>query len=174
MRQEAQVFVSLGANIDDPRRQLAKAVFLLRQTSEFRVAALSSMYSTEAVGPVSQPAFVNAVLEGWTPLAPKEILSVLLGVEIAMGRERSERWGPRRIDLDLLLIGNMVLDDPELKIPHPRMHERRFVLEPLAGLAPDFVHPILGRTVSELLEGLPKNGPWVKQLEFDWDKLCDE
>jgi len=116
------------------------------------VVAVSPFIETAPVGgPPESPDYLNAVAAIETELAPKELLEALLTVEHKLGRIRAERWGPRTIDLDLLLYDEVVIDEPDLTIPHPRMHERRFVLEPLAAIAPDVVHPVLHTSIRELL-----------------------
>lgn len=157
-------YVSLGANLGEPGRQLREAVDRLAREPGVRLAALSSLYRTDPVGPVPQPAYLNAAATVETSLPPRETLEALLRVERAMGRERRLRWGPRTIDLDLLLHGGAVVEEPGLSLPHPRMHERRFVLAPLAEIAPGAVHPVLGKTIAGLLAALGE-GPGVERVE---------
>jgi 2-amino-4-hydroxy-6-hydroxymethyldihydropteridine diphosphokinase len=144
-----EVLIGLGANLGEPRRQLAAAVARLAAlVEEIRV---SSVYRTEPVGHRDQPDFYNLVARGWTRAAPEELLHGMLSIERTLGRERSFANAPRVIDLDLLAYGGLVMDTPELTLPHPRMTQRGFVLHPLVEIAPDWVHPVLRRTARELL-----------------------
>ena len=141
-------YVGLGANLGDREGTIRAAVAELPG-----VVAVSTLRETDPVGITDQPRFVNGVAALETELKPRELLDVLLAVERRLGRERGQRWGPRTIDLDLLLYGDEVVDETGLTIPHPRLHERRFVLEPLADIAPKLVVPGYGR-VKDLLAKL--------------------
>jgi 2-amino-4-hydroxy-6-hydroxymethyldihydropteridine diphosphokinase len=151
-------FIAIGANLPsalgEPADTVRAAMDRLGEVGE--VAARSSLYRTAPVGYTDQPAFVNAAVRLHTRLAPHALLNALTTIEQALGRDRSRQIpkGPRTIDLDLLLYGDLVLDSEALTLPHPAMHERRFVLEPLAEIAPDWVHPILRRSIHELLQPL--------------------
>jgi 2-amino-4-hydroxy-6-hydroxymethyldihydropteridine diphosphokinase len=141
-------YIGLGSNLGDREATIGSALAALPG-----VVAVSRLRETAPVGVVDQPRFLNGVARLETALAPRELLDALLAVERSLGRERHERWGPRTIDLDLLLYGNEVVDEPGLTVPHPRLHERRFVLEPLAELDQALVVPGRGR-VDELLSKL--------------------
>ena len=147
-------YVGLGANLDDRRATIDQAVELLAAAEGVELLAVSSLRETDPVGFEDQPRFLNGAAAVETSLTPGELLAVLLGIERRLGRTREgPRFGPRVIDLDLLVHGDSVLDEPGLTVPHPRLHERRFALEPLAELAPGLVVPGRG-TVEELLRGL--------------------
>ena len=165
MNDKARAFIGAGANLGEPERQLRQAQDALQKSPGIKFLAASSFYRTQPVGPVEQPPFVNAVFALEPEIGPCELLSLLLDIEQKMGRVRKERWGPRVIDLDLLFYGGMIIGEGGLEVPHPRLHERRFVLAPLAEIAPGFVHPVLKKTVSELLAGLPAVDFWVEKLE---------
>ena len=140
-------YVGLGANLGDREGTIRAAVAQLPG-----VVAVSPLRETDPVGVTEQPRFLNGVAALETELSPRELLDVLLAVERRLGRERRERWGPRTIDLDLLLYGDEAIDEDGLTVPHPRLHERRFVLEALAELAPTLVIPGLGRVEDLLAE----------------------
>jgi 2-amino-4-hydroxy-6-hydroxymethyldihydropteridine diphosphokinase len=156
------VYLSLGSNVGDRESQLHDAIRRLDQAG--RVVAVSSFYETEPVEFTEQPWFLNCAVALETEKTPEQVMTILLGIERDMGRQRTREKGPRSIDIDILLFGDTVMDLPELTIPHPAMHERRFVLEPLAEIAPEAKHPTLKKTIRELLEGLPA-GQSVRRRE---------
>jgi 2-amino-4-hydroxy-6-hydroxymethyldihydropteridine diphosphokinase len=133
--------IGLGSNLDDPVRQVRQALQELGGLARTQLLASSSLYRTAPVGKLDQPDFINAVAMVDTALSPRELLQELLALEARHGRVRSERNGPRTLDLDLLLLGDLVLHEPGLEVPHPRMHERAFVLLPLEQVSPDAVIP---------------------------------
>ena len=148
-------YIALGANLGDRRSNIEAAIEQLRATSGVKVTKVSSLIENAAVGgPVGSPAFLNGVAEIETTLSPQELLHRLLEIEHHLGRARREKWGPRIIDLDLILYGDQIFAEPDLQVPHPLMHERRFVLEPLVEIAPDAMHPVMRRRASELLASL--------------------
>lgn len=150
-------FIGLGSNLDDPQAQLDRAIAILSQTPGIAVRLVSSYYRTAPWGDTAQPDFINAVVQIDTRLAAEDLMAQLTRIEAESGRVRERRWGPRTLDLDLLLYGEVVRDTPQLQLPHPRMHERRFVLEPLAELAPQLMITGRGR-VDELLAKLADSG----------------
>jgi 2-amino-4-hydroxy-6-hydroxymethyldihydropteridine diphosphokinase len=146
-------YVGLGANLGERERTLHRAVELLGEADGVAVLAVSELRETEPVGVVDQPSFLNGAVAVDTTRTPRELLDLLLEIERMLGRVRGERWGPRTIDLDLLVYGRQVVDESGLRVPHAHLHERRFALEPLAELAPELEVPGRGR-VSELLAAL--------------------
>jgi 2-amino-4-hydroxy-6-hydroxymethyldihydropteridine diphosphokinase len=154
-------YLSIGSNLGDRAANLHEAVAQLGFAG--RVRAISGLYETQPVDLPDQPWFLNCVMAIATEKTPQELLQFALQVEVGMGRLRMTRKGPRNIDIDVLLMGDRVIDQPSLKIPHLSMHERRFVLEPLVEIAPEVRHPLLGKTAREMLSELG-DGQTVRRL----------
>jgi 2-amino-4-hydroxy-6-hydroxymethyldihydropteridine diphosphokinase len=152
-----RAYVGVGANLGDRERTILRAVDQLAGAQGVEVIAVSSLRETPPWGPVEQPWFLNGAVTIETDRDPRELLDLLLEIERTLGRDRSgERFGPRTIDLDLLVVDDVTCDEPGLTLPHPRLHERRFALEPLAELAPDLVVPTRG-AVAELLAAVEED-----------------
>lgn len=151
-----EVFLALGSNMGDRHRSIEAALRALASLPGTRILAQSSLIETDPVGPMPQGRYLNGVLHLETSLPPRALLEAILRIEADLGRDRarSERWGPRTIDLDILLYGNLELDEPGLTLPHPRIAERRFVLGPLAELAPELIIPGHRASVRDLLDRL--------------------
>jgi len=145
---ENVVFLGLGSNLGDRGENIKKAIEHLKD--KIRIEKVSSIIETEPYGFVDQPKFLNCVLKGTTVLSPLELLEFVLDIENKMGRKRLFKWGPRNIDIDILFYDDCVIDTENLKIPHPELHKRLFVLEPLCEIEKDFVHPVLKKSVYEL------------------------
>ena len=155
-------YLSLGSNLGDRDLYLREAIRRLQSVG--RVQAISSVYETQPVELTGQPWFLNCALALETAASPAQLMGQLLAIESAMGRQRIRKKGPRTLDLDILFFADLVVNTPQLTIPHPAIAERRFVLAPLAEIAPSAIHPVLNKTIQELLEALPP-GQTVKRLK---------
>ena len=158
------VYLGLGSNMGDRQDNLDRALGFL--SPRLRIEKVSSVYDTEPIGNVNQPRFLNLVCQVYTRLAPSELLTLAKGIEKKLGRVFDRPNTPRPIDIDILFYGDQVIETPELIIPHPRLTERAFVLVPLDEIAPDMVHPVDGKTVKQLLEGMT-GGQGVFKWEND-------
>jgi 2-amino-4-hydroxy-6-hydroxymethyldihydropteridine diphosphokinase len=156
------VYLSLGSNLGDRAAHLRQAIDALKALGD--VVAISSFYETEPIEFIRQPWFLNCAVALETERLPKQLLAAVLRIERDMGRKRTVDKGPRLIDIDILLFGSSIIDTPQLTVPHPALHERRFVLEPLAEIAPDARHPALPQTIRELRDALPA-GQKVKRVK---------
>lgn len=157
-----RVFLGLGSNRGDRQTQIECAIQAISQLPSTTLAASASLYESEPVGVEEQPRFLNTALEIQTEIDPKGLLASLKGIEEELGRQQGARWGPREIDLDILLYGDRIIQDAQLEIPHPEMHHRRFVLVPLAEIAPELHHPRLNQTIRHLLQSLEdERGVWL-------------
>ncbi len=149
----AEVYIGIGSNLGDREAYIRKGIELMREFG-ITVIRVSSIIETKPYGYTEQPLFLNCVTHVETFYSPLHLLNALQFIENMLGRKRSIRWGPRTIDLDILLYNSVVIDTPRLKIPHPDMVNRYFVLKPLSEIAPDLVHPVFGKTMIELLNGI--------------------
>lgn len=159
-------YIALGSNLGDRAGYLLLALSRLSSLPQTRLSRLSQVYQTDPVGPPGQGPYLNMVAEIESGLEPQSLMQALLEIEKSLGRERTVRWGARTLDLDLLLYGEWVADIPQLTLPHPRLHERAFVLAPLCDLIPEARHPNLGMTYRQLLERVDSKGVrvWEKPL----------
>jgi 2-amino-4-hydroxy-6-hydroxymethyldihydropteridine diphosphokinase len=157
------VYLSLGSNIGDRAANLKQATERLQDVGT--VVAASSLYETDPVEVEQQPMFLNCALAMETELTPWQFLSQILALEQSMGRRRTQLKGPRTIDIDIVFFGDAVIDTSDLTVPHPAMHQRRFVLEPMAEIAPDAIHPVFKSYVRELLSALPQDAGKVRRYE---------
>lgn len=159
------IYLALGTNLGDRFTNLRKALRSLHP--DVRPVAISRVYETPPWGFTGQPAFLNMAIQARTMLEPEALLEKLKRLEVELGREQTFRWGPRLIDLDILFYDDLVLDTPPLVIPHPRLHERGFVLVPLMDIAADLAHPLLGKTIRQLLAKIDATGilPFNEQIE---------
>lgn len=154
-------YIGIGSNLGDKISNCRCAIEEMGHLPGCHVAACSSLYKTEPEGVTGQGWYINCVSQLATDLSPTQLIKALLSIEHAMGRRRRKRWEARIIDLDILLFGQEVIRSHDVMIPHPLLHQRRFVLEPLAQLAPELIHPVLKTTIRQLLHGLPR-GPLVE------------
>ena len=152
-----RVYIGMGSNLADPADQLRSAIQALAQLPDSRLIGVSAFYQSDSLLP-GQPRYTNAVAAIDSSLAPLDLLDALQAIELDQGRERQERWGPRTLDLDILLFGDRLIDEPRLKVPHYHMHARPFVLYPLAELAPASLKLSDGRTLAQLLDDCPLIG----------------
>ena len=151
----AECFIALGSNIEPRGRYIQQALSMIEEHPQIIVEKISSIYETQPVGgPKGQPLYLNAVAKIKTSLSPHKLLRSLQEIEQSLGRKRNTDWGPRTIDLDILLIGKEIISTDELIVPHPLMHERKFVMQPLAQIAPNAIHPILMMSAQTILESL--------------------
>ena len=155
-----KVFLGLGSNLGDREKNIKEAVRRLEESGKARDIKISSLYQTEPEGVKNQPLFLNGVLEMETALPPRALLATLQALERQLGRGKSRKWGPRVIDLDILLYGDLTIKEEDLEIPHPLLAERSFVLIPFAELAPEILHPVLKKTISDLRKNFPCASEW--------------
>jgi 2-amino-4-hydroxy-6-hydroxymethyldihydropteridine diphosphokinase len=159
--------LGLGGNIGDSRKLIAAAIRQLSTHPDIKVEAVSPLYLTPPWGKIDQPAFLNAAARIETALSPRALLRIILGVERKLGRERTERWGPRRIDIDILLFGSLEMDEPGLHLPHPKLQERAFALTPLVDVMPGA--EFAGRRADEWLRQMDASGI-IRLADGDWHK----
>jgi 2-amino-4-hydroxy-6-hydroxymethyldihydropteridine diphosphokinase len=159
-----KAYVGIGSNLGDKHQNCLRAIQMMREIPGCGLSAVSGWYLTQPVGVTGQEWYVNGAAALSTTGTAEELLDHVLSIEKFMGRVRSRKWEPRVIDVDILLFGNEIIEAEDLKIPHPLMHLRRFVLVPLAEIAPDEVHPRLGLSILELLRSLPKEDSEVLPL----------
>ena len=156
------VFIGIGSNVGDATDNCIKAVKEIGLIKDNRIVAVSSLYRAEPISHIKQDWFINCVVKIETDLTPYSLLSDLQKVEKRLGRKRDIRHGPRTIDLDILIFNSLIIDDDKLKIPHPRMHERRFVLEPLSEIDENLIHPVIKKSIKSLLNEIGT----VQRVEF--------
>lgn len=160
------VYLGLGSNVGDREEYIEQAVFLIGKLKGSEILRRSANYETEAEGNADQPAFINCVVEIKTTIPPHKLLEETQNIENALGREREIEWGPRTIDIDILLYGNQIISEDKLQIPHALMHERLFVLQPLKELVPRLMHPVLEKTITALYD--------ERKSELGADKYDDD
>jgi len=148
----AKVYLSLGSNVGDREEYIEQAIFLLEKNPDIQVTKRSSNYETEPEGGVDQPPFINAAVSIITKLPAEKLLEICQEIETALGRDREMEWGPRTIDIDILLYDDQIVSEDKLQIPHPLMHERMFVLKPLKEIAPAAIHPVLEKSIEALYD----------------------
>ena len=158
------VFLGLGSNLGEREKFLDRSVNELKGLGENKVVWISPVYETEPYGKKDQPAFLNAALQLETPLAPDELFIRIKAIEASLGRIGGERWGPRELDIDILIYDGLVFEEGGLKVPHPDMENRNFVLIPLMDIAPDLVHPVIGLTVTEMARRCNTGGRVVRSI----------
>lgn len=157
-------YILLGSNLGNSKKYISDAILEIENNIGF-IKSKSSLYQTAAWGKIDQPNFLNQVVQVITKLNPEELLNSILSIEKKLGRERQEKWGSRIIDIDILFYNNQVINKPDLVIPHPYLHVRKFTLMPLNEVAPDLIHPELSKSVSQLLHDLDDNLS-VEKVEF--------
>ena len=165
------IYIGFGSNIGDRLSFIKQALLLLSDTNGIIIKQISSVYESEPVGDVKQDMFLNGVVKFETHHSPQTVLNILKTIEFNVGRQHRTRWGPREIDMDLLIYGDLCLHTPELSIPHPEMHLRRFVLVPLAEIASNLVHPVLKKSIRFLLNHLEDD--YSIEIFIDNDFLSD-